>query len=333
MSDPGYRTCSACGRDDLTVTGLSQHIAKSHDPRCHTLYSQSRSRTNNKANSVDDTEAELALDEGDYNRIYNEDEFERPASAASEHAADSDEEDFDEHLLFEPEWEAAPLQPQADEDNNLDLLDDVFAFEDDELEDIQQNTRQDIEARAQGQSGFVRVPYPDPHAGRSMSHGSVDHGANVAYGAHLANDENPYHPFNSQIKWEVARWAKLRGATSTAFSDLLSIDGVSEHLGLSFKNTNELNKIIDYKLPTGRPKFKWEQVVVAGESFDVYYRDILKCIKSLYGDPDFARYLTFAPERHYTDKDQTVRLFHDMYTGKWWWNTQVSTRCDINCTL
>ncbi|KAG1775652.1 hypothetical protein EV702DRAFT_1199136 [Suillus placidus] len=280
MNGPGYHMCPACGRDDLTVTGLSQHIAKSRNPRCHALYSQSRSRTNNKAElAIDDTEAELALDEGDYNGIYNEDEFERSASAASEHAADSDEEDFDEHLLFEPECEAAPLQPQADEDNDSNLLDDVFAFEDDELEDIQQNTRQDVEARAQGQSGFVRVPYPDPRAGRSMLHGSVDHGANVAYGAHLANDENPYHPFNSQIEWEVARWAKLRGATSTAFSDLLSINGVSEHLGLSFKNANELNKIIDYELPTGRPKFKWEQVVVVGESFDVYYRDIIECIR------------------------------------------------------
>ncbi|KAG1860757.1 hypothetical protein F4604DRAFT_1882538 [Suillus subluteus] len=180
-----------------------------------------------------------------------------------------------------------------------------------------------------GQSGFVRVPYPDPCAGRSMSHGSVDHGANVAYGVHLANDENPYHPFNSQIKWEVARWAKLRGATSTAFLDLLLIDGVSEHLGLSFKNANELNKIINYKLPTGRPKFKREQVIVVGESFDVYYCDILECIKSLYGDPDFARYLTFTPKCYYTDKDQTVRLFHDMYTGKWWWNAQK--KLDQHC--
>ncbi|KAG1743380.1 hypothetical protein EDB19DRAFT_1894677 [Suillus lakei] len=162
-----------------------------------------------------------------------------------------------------------------------------------------------------------------------MSHGSVDHGANVAYGAHLTNDENPSHPFNSQIKWEVARWAKLCRATSTAFSDLLSIDGVSEHLGLSFKNANELNKIIDYELPTGHPKFKQEQVIVAGESFNVYYRNILECIKSLYGDPNFARYLTFAPEHHYTDKDQTVCLFHDMYTGKWWWNTQK--KLDQHC--
>jgi hypothetical protein len=173
---------------------------------------------------MDDTEAERAMDEGDYTGFGNEDELERPVSAASEHAGDSEDE-IDDHLLFEPEWEAAPLQPQADED--YDMEDDVFAFADDELEDIRQDARRDVEARVQGQSGFVKVPYPDPRAGRCMSHDSVDHGANMAYGAHLADEENPYHPFNSKIEWEVARWAKLRGATSTAFTDLLSIDGVS----------------------------------------------------------------------------------------------------------
>lgn len=37
---------------------------------------------------------------------------------------------------------------------------------------------------------------------------------------------NPYAPFASQMDWEVARWAKLRGSGSTAFSDLLAIEGV-----------------------------------------------------------------------------------------------------------
>ncbi|KAG2139381.1 hypothetical protein BD769DRAFT_1327159, partial [Suillus cothurnatus] len=61
----------------------------------------------------------------------------------------------------------------------------------------------------------------------------------------------------------------------------------------------------------------------------VYYHNIIECVKSLYGDPDFARYLTFAPEQHYADDDQTVRLFHDMHTGKWWWETQkkLDERC------
>jgi hypothetical protein len=31
----------------------------------------------------------------------------------------------------------------------------------------------------------------------------------------------------------------------------------------------------------------------------------------------------FKPERHYADADKTVRLFHDMHTGRWWWGTQV----------
>ncbi|KAG1884424.1 hypothetical protein F4604DRAFT_1878757 [Suillus subluteus] len=141
------------------------------------------------------------------------------------------------------------------------------------------------------------------------------------YASSIDGTENPYAPFHSQMDWEIARWAKLRGPSSTAFSDLLSIDGVSERLCLSYKNARELNRIIDTQLP-GRPKFRREQVVIAGEAFDIFYRDVIKCIKDLFGNPDFADFLVFAPERHYTDADETVRLFSDMHTGKWWWNTQ-----------
>ncbi|KAG1722754.1 hypothetical protein EDB19DRAFT_1898159 [Suillus lakei] len=122
------------------------------------------------------------------------------------------------------------------------------------------------------------------------------------------------------MDWEIAQWAKLRGPTSTAFSDLLSIGGVSECLNLSYKNSRELNSIINKQLP-GHPKFRREQIIVVGEPFDIYYRDVMECIKELYGDPDFADYLVFAPERHYTDDDKTVRLYSNMHTGTWWWNS------------
>lgn len=36
-----------------------------------------------------------------------------------------------------------------------------------------------------------------------------------------------YHPFASKMDWEVARWAKVHGITSTAVSELLGIEGVS----------------------------------------------------------------------------------------------------------
>ncbi|KAG2153066.1 uncharacterized protein EDB93DRAFT_1102813 [Suillus bovinus] len=116
-------------------------------------------------------------------------------------------------------------------------------------------------------------------------------------------------------------WSKLCGPSSTSFTDLLAIDGVRESLGLSFKNAKELNAIIDYELPTRCPKFRHEQVIIAGEAFDVYYRDVIECIKALYGDPNFADYLAFTPEWHYADEDQTTHLFHDMHR---WWDTQAA---------
>ena len=93
-------------------------------------------------------------------------------------------------------------------------------------------------------------------------------------------------------------------------------------LGLSYKNTRDLNNIIDSKLP-GRPRFRREDVTVGGETFAMYSRDILECIKALYGDADFAKHLLFKPERHYTDNDMKRRIYHDMHTGEWWWQVQV----------
>lgn len=37
---------------------------------------------------------------------------------------------------------------------------------------------------------------------------------------------NPYSPFNSQTDWELAKWAKLRGPGSTAFTELMGVTGV-----------------------------------------------------------------------------------------------------------
>ena len=65
------------------------------------------------------------------------------------------------------------------------------------------------------------------------------------------------------------------------------------------------------------------EVVVGGESFELYARDIIECIRALWADPEFLPYLVFEPERHYADDDHTIRMYHDMNTGKWWWATQV----------
>ena len=111
---------------------------------------------------------------------------------------------------------------------------------------------------------------------------------------------------------------------------------MADDLGLSYRTPRELNNIIDKQLP-GRPPFKCQDLVVAGETLQFYFRDVLESIRSLYGDPEFAGDLAFVPERHYTDDRRTRRVYNEMYTGDWWWSVQVrsgllnSSECLLCC--
>ena len=104
---------------------------------------------------------------------------------------------------------------------------------------------------------------------------------------------------------------------------VLNLLQVQEKLGLSYSSSEDLNRIIDTRLHGRAPRFKRAKVEMAGESFDLYFRDILECVRALYGNPEFARYLVFQPEKVYSEATGE-RLYHDMYTGKWWWSVQVS---------
>lgn len=181
--------------------------------------------------------------------------------------------------------------------------------------------------------------YPASQAGQPLSQ---QESTNACYTAALGSGD--WAPFNSKLDWEIAHWAKCRGLGSTAFSNLLAIDGVSpswhtrnphslipssiqvrEGLNLLYKNSDELNQMIDSKLP-GRPQFHCREVVIQGEAMELYCRDIMECLQALWGDPDFVGKMIFEPECQYADDDEVICLYHGMETGKWWWKIQVCCR-------
>ncbi|KAI9457974.1 hypothetical protein BJY52DRAFT_1204447 [Lactarius psammicola] len=129
-------------------------------------------------------------------------------------------------------------------------------------------------------------------------------------------------PFHSQCDWEIALWAKTRGPTSSALTELLQIPEVVNKLGLSYSTTKELDRIID-ALP-GRPHFKQLNFTIGEEDLSFYFRDVMECIRGLYGDPEFSDKLALAPERHYSDPERTCRIYSEMHTGDWWWAVQTS---------
>ncbi|KAJ7096864.1 hypothetical protein C8R44DRAFT_643819 [Mycena epipterygia] len=232
--------------------------------------------------------------------------------------SDSDSESEPDEDNLEGRWEP----PVADDRQFPGLQDDDRAQHDANGGLEREQNAPAREDRATGEEQVrqrpIIVQFTDGDAGAPLRRGEPGY---ERYKANLGDPVNVWAPFTSKIEWELAQWAKMRGPGSTEFTDLLKIDGVTEKLGLSYKNSRELNNIIDTKLP-GRPKFKRKEIIVGGEAYDVYFRDILECVKALFGDPEFAAHLKVAPERHYADADQTVRLYHDMHTGKWWWATQ-----------
>lgn len=64
---------------------------------------------------------------------------------------------------------------------------------------------------------------------------------------------------------------------------------------------------------------------VGGEDLEFHYREIIPSIRSLFGNPEFAHELVYAPEQHYTDAERTRRVYNEMHTGNWWWSVQVRT--------
>ena len=102
----------------------------------------------------------------------------------------------------------------------------------------------------------------------------------------------------------------------------IQLTQVVETLGLSYRNTRDLNRTIDEEMP-GRPKFKCEEVQLGGEMYQFHFREIVPCLRALFGDARFSNHLVFAPERHYQDAGHTIQAFGEMHTGKWWWSVQV----------
>ena len=55
---------------------------------------------------------------------------------------------------------------------------------------------------------------------------------------------NPYSPFTSRTDWELAKWAKLQGPSSTAFTELMGVTGVCYYL-LHWYPTDNRNSYVN----------------------------------------------------------------------------------------
>ena len=156
---------------------------------------------------------------------------------------------------------------------------------------------------------------------------------------------NKFSPFASQLDWQVAKWAVQEGIGHKSLDRLLGIPGVSgvsncylipdttiyqvkEHLGLSYHNTRGLHQILE-EVPNHAA---WHSTHLWFRSDPqakhlIHYRDPLEAIRTLLGNPAYAKDIVYRPRRIFTNPRKEKRIYHEMWTGNWWYGIQVSFYC------
>jgi hypothetical protein len=140
-----------------------------------------------------------------------------------------------------------------------------------------------------------------------------------------ATANNPFAPFKSKLDWELAHWAKTNTLSESALTCLLGIDELANTLRLSFETAGELNEIIDEQLPW---PMEWKRTTIGlqNQSFEIFYREPLDCVRKLFSNPIFKEYMSYRPEKLYCDATKEDRQYNEFNSGDWWWETQVSCR-------
>jgi Plavaka transposase len=60
------------------------------------------------------------------------------------------------------------------------------------------------------------------------------------------------------------------------------------------------------------------------EKLELWRRDPVECVRELLGNPGLKNHMKYAPVQVYEDLEGNNRIFDEMWTADWWWNTQVN---------
>jgi len=311
-----YHTCCYCHSVVPTVDGVRKHYARSKV--CNQKYQEDIRQT---AFTVFDDE---------------QDDTPTPPPSPSIVAEDSEPEDYD--LPMPGDDFVLPRRPRSESPGQEPAHNQSKRARVEEVEDE--------EAPQVGR-------YPDPYPGNAgETFGEGKTAFEKLQEEQMTEGLDPWAPFENKEEWELAHWL-MKNVGQTKADDFLKLPIVSQQLRLlrnlqhltshfnktqnrchlSFHNNYSFLQKVD-RLATG-PEWTCEIVTAHGnvvgpdgamltEDLELWKRNPVSCIKELIGNPAFCDHILYMPERVYTDKTGQNRIYDEMWTADWWWDTQVS---------
>ena len=189
-----------------------------------------------------------------------------------------------------------------------------------------------------------------PGAGRVISHGPTRF--QHIYSTPSSEDarssrqiSKACYPFKDPEEVEIVDWLLRNHLSNASINDFVKTKYVSGILTatpesfihvsaqvkgapLSFKSAHTLYRCLD-ELPHAGPV--WKSVVLSpntgtpkeGTPPVLFYRDPIGVIQYLLSNSALQEGIQWSPRKVFEDEGKTQRLFSDISTGDWWWDTQV----------
>ena len=147
----------------------------------------------------------------------------------------------------------------------------------------------------------------------------------------VPNEDNEYYPYANEADFTAAAWFYTRELSKGDVTDFFEQRAFDQwHSTLSFTNSSEWLDSL-HQIPYGIRGDEWSTAKIAiprdandsePTEYTFYYRNVMKAIKFLIRHEPFKDNLTYAPVRAYASKDQARRMYNELHTGDWWWETQ-----------
>ncbi|KIJ59637.1 hypothetical protein HYDPIDRAFT_100300 [Hydnomerulius pinastri MD-312] len=303
--------CNDCGHWMPTVSGLNKHISSA--PKCKQKW---QDRLKNFSINVFD------LGGGYADPPMDDDDDAESLSGTTDDVAHMDSEI--------PDGETSHDQHQTPPESHQSLPPPHSPFSPDPRQARVEEVPDEPTISTTEDTRYIES-YPDSSAGAPITDETLPTKFHRILQGQREQNEDVWGTFADEDDWELAKWlAENVGQTQT--DKFLKLPMIQNRAGPSYKNNRAFMKKID-SLPTKGPDFACDLIQVAGDQLgpngemmttelELWRRNPVDCINELVGNPTFKDLMAYAPERAYEDAEGTKRIYDEMWTCDWWWETQ-----------
>jgi len=170
-----------------------------------------------------------------------------------------------------------------------------------------------------------------PSAGALLSDSSAEPWERNAQGCPEANlQNNPYYLFATHEELKYIQCGIKKTGMKTYFNNVLKEENTTLRFP-RFKNRDGVQKLVA-SMPDDQALGEWELHTLKNMRWNdnhqrpikYWSRDIIKSMRWLMLQPAYAEHLIYAPQRCFNSDTPPKRLYTEMYTADWWWETPVS---------